>query len=195
MAEVTIICPGCKKSFTLKASNLSVLNGKIFTCPRCRLQTPFSRLLPADRPELHTHIASGAPGADLHTHIGGIPVGPIGNKTQIANNPGSGNGFATLIVQQPYGRTIPLQPGTHTLGRDSSDSRASVRIAPDPYMSRFHARLDLGMTPGGKMARISSLNPNNPVLINGKRINSPTGVQINSGDYITLGETQMIIRL
>ena len=177
MAEARVICPGCKSRFTVKAPSLDVLNAKPFRCPKCGTAAPFNQVIaPAGPPPLHTHIG-GAPGM--------FP--PIDGKTRMA---GAAGAVVTLSVDST-GRNFPLGPGVYTLGRDSADSRASLKISPDRYMSRLQASLEV--TPGG--CRISGLSATNPIFVNSTRLEAGMSAPLKNGDKILLGMTNVAVKM
>lgn len=125
----------------------------------------------------------------LHTHIAGAgqpTPPPMPNaKTRVAQGAQS---LVTLMVMES-GKVLPLKTGTYTLGRDSIDSKASVRVAPDRYMSRLHAKIDV--TPGG--TTITGIAENNPILVNGKSIQAGIPVALRNGDKVQLGMTTLTV--
>ena len=187
MATAKVQCPGCRSGFTVKTPSIEGIANKTFRCPKCGTTMPFSRVLVGAIPmgtgampsqqALHTHIA-GTPGA--------APMGP-GAKTRVAGGAGTG---VTLRIDAD-GRAFPLGPGTYTLGRDSLDSNATVKIAPDRYMSRMQASLTVG--PGG--VSISGLSPTNPILVNGIRIEMGKSVPLKNGDRLQLGITNLTVTI
>lgn len=179
MPTVKIVCPGCKGNFTCKVADINILASQTFNCPKCGIRIPFRQMMAPQKQSyqpLKTHIASGmAPQSQ--------------QKTRIA---ATGSGI-TLVVDVS-GKRIPVPAGNHILGRESSDSNANIKIAPDPYMSRMQARLSVEITPQGPLTRIMSLNPSNPVFVNDRNIAS-NQVTLRNGDSILLGMTRVTVRL
>ena len=183
MATAKVQCPGCGSGFTVKAASIESLSGKMFRCPKCGVTLPFARVLTGA-------VAPGAmpPQQALHTHIAGAPTGsPMGApaKTRVAGGAAAG---ITLRLDAT-GQAFPLGPGTYTLGRDSSDSNATVKLAPDRYMSRMQASLTIG--PGG--ASIAGLSPTNPIIVNGNRVDMGKPVALRNGDRLQLGMTNITV--
>lgn len=185
MKEIKISCPGCHKSFTLKTQNPNALMAKEFKCPKCGFSAPFSMLIGgrvADNPALHTHIAGGglAPSAGF----GGL-------KTKVAGQAQMGS--MSLVVEST-GRSFQLMPGAYILGRASSDSKATLKLAPDPYMSRQHARLVVSSSYGKMQCQLCGLASTNPIFINNKKIPQGSAVTLKSGDKILLGMTTILFK-
>lgn len=177
MQVVQFSCPNCHGAFTLKTPNASAILGKSFCCPKCHYSTPFSSLL---------KIQQSTP-APFKTHIanGGGATMPL--KTRIATG-GTGNCNLSLVVEST-GRRFPLMPGVHILGRDSSDSRATLKLAPDPYMSRQQARLVIEMRGAQPLCQIYALSATNACFVNNQKISSGQAVTLKVGDKILLGTT------
>lgn len=188
MREIKITCPRCHKSFTLKTQNPNAVMGKEFKCPKCGFSAPFRRLMGGhvtDDPALHTHIAGG--GLSQSAGFGEM-------KTRIAGQAQMGmTGTMSLIVEST-GMSFPLMPGTYILGRASSDSKATLKLAPDPYMSRQHARLVIDTSMGKLQCQLSSLASANPIFINNKKIPQGSAVTLKSGDKILLGMTTIMFK-
>lgn len=186
MATIKIICPGCKSNFILKAPSLQGMVSKTFRCPKCGLSTSFGQLL-----------SRGGQQPPLRTRIGGTPgmAPPAHNSTRIANNV---NGKLVLEVKE-LGRVYPLGEGTYTIGRESGDSRASLKIAPDRYMSRQQAVLEIRPSssfPGSPLtARISNISTTTPIYVNETKLETGQSANIKNGDLLLLGMTKVTVKL
>lgn len=187
MATAKVQCPGCRSVFTVKAATIESVANKIFRCPKCGTSMPFSRVLVGAVP---MGAGSMPPAQALHTHIAGAPSNaPLdpGAKTRVTG----GAGTRVTLHLDSIGRSFPLGPGTYTLGRDSLDSSATVKIAPDRYMSRMQASLTVG--PGG--VSISGLSPTNPIIVNGNRVDMGKPVALKNGDRLQLGMTKVTVAI
>lgn len=171
-----IQCPGCQSRFTLKSPSIEALAGKTFRCPKCGSTTPFSRLLGIQPMAVPLHTNIGRPGA--------VPP-PPNNKTRVAS------GAQTLLTLKvdASGKEFPLGIGTYTLGRDSFDSQASLKIAPDKYMSRLQASIEV--TPMG--SQLTAINDLNPIMVNGQKIRTGIPVALRNGDKLLLGMTTITV--
>lgn len=183
MATTRIQCPGCQAKFTLKASSLDSIANKSFRCPKCSYVISFDKIMPRKKAvePLHTHIAGG---------VGDAP----GGHTKLANT----GGTQLELFMEGSGKSLKLGNGIYTLGRDSSDSRASLKISPDKYMSRLHAQLEVMMNPTGvsfPICRISSLSATNPIFVNNDKLEVGKSVELKSGDKILLGMTKLIVKM
>lgn len=193
MPTTQIVCPRCHSKFTLKAPSLDAMANKVFKCPKCGTATSFSSMMPRRQP-------SAAPQAMPKTNIGGVPPtlpntpgtpGVGGTRLDAGTNPS-----VTLIVEG--GKAFKLRNGTYTIGRDSRDSMASLKLAPDQYMSRLQAQLEIvaGQTGTGKpvVCRISNLSSTNALYVNNTRIEFGKSSFLNPGDKLLLGMTKATIQ-
>lgn len=185
MASVKIRCTDCGARFTLKTDSMQNLVGKAFQCPKCGTSVPFTQVIEgAQKP------------AALHTHIGGARGGfPRGNAPTRMS--AAADKKVILEVEQLHKR-FRLGVGSYTLGRDSADSKATVKIAPDRYMSRIQAAIEVrpGMSPSmPPVVTINPLGPTNPIFVNGQRLEMGTRRMLNNGDKLMLGMTGVTIKI
>lgn len=188
MPTVAIECPRCHKGFRLQTANPAAMASKIFRCPKCGMQVPFGQILPGMQgvgqtfsppPALKTNIAQPQVTVPLNS----------GGKTHVASN----RDVAQLIIENT-GRSFSIAQGSYTLGRASSDSSATLKLAPDPYMSRLHARLDVLGTPNGCICILTALSSANYVFVNNTKLLSGQVVKLKNNDRILLGMTNVIFR-
>lgn len=184
-----ITCPRCRRTFSLKTSNPASVMSKQFRCPKCGCSAPYSSLMSSagvqDNPALHTHIVGGG--------LVQNSMGTFGEKkTRVTGQ--AMMGMKLSLVVESTGASFPLMPGTYILGRASSDSKATLKLAPDPYMSRQHAKLVVKITTGPTLCELSGLTSTNPIFVNGKMLNLGHTVRLSSGDKILLGMTTVILR-
>lgn len=185
MSEYVITCPFCKRQYKLTPKDPSTLVNKTFSCPKCRYTTSFLTLikdLPAAQPVTYTEA----------------PVPPVKPQvqhglTQIATNAGSQD-KAYLSVLGCNSKFI-LKQGFYILGRKSSDSPATLQLAPDISMSRQHARLSVQFVGGRLKAQIVGLKANNPIFVNGKMCAAGQPCMLKSGDKLQLGSTRVIFTI
>lgn len=210
MSTTKIICPQCGRSYTLRCDNMQAMANVTFRCPKCGYTTNYGQLLrragaqSGQMPSYNTD--------PLKTHLGGpsvpggmsIPGGMNRPVTGGMNRPVPGgmnvamdkthvaapSEGVTLIVADS-GRRFPISNGIFTLGRMSSDSRASVKLAPDPYMSRMHARLEVSGNMGKVLCSITPLNSVNKIFVNGYPIAEGQKVTLSAGDELLLGMTKV----
>ena len=183
MASVKIECPNCRSKFTLKTPSLEAMANKPFRCPKCRYVAPFGKL-----------INRRSVAAPLHTTIGGDPNAQPVDKTRIA---ASGASLVELVIEES-GKTLKLGSGIYTIGRDSSDSRASLKISPDKYMSRLHAQIEVSSNPTGHakpLCHISGLNATNPTFVNNRKLETGESTELKNGDKLLLGMTKINIKM
>lgn len=211
--DIPIKCPGCGHNFKLRAQNPASLSAKVFKCPKCGRSTPFSQMLGRAGIPTPPPIPGGGAGGAMHTHSGGMPAAGGGLKTQLGGAGGAGGGLHThiggaavaggglhtqvhnngprpMLFIPALNRQFPLGVGQFVLGRESSDSQATIKLAPDPYMSRSHACLTVAQSvSGASVVTLTGMNPKNDIFINNKRIHPMEGVKLSPGDEILLGNT------
>ena len=180
MAPYIITCPICKKQYKLTPKDPSTLAQKTFSCPNCRYTAPF--------PSLIKNLAKPQP--VTRSDSTDIPQIQTHNLTKVSTNGGI-QGKAYLTVVGNNARFV-LSPGIYILGRKSSDSTATLQLAPDISMSRQHARLAVQVIGGRIMAQIIGMKANNPVIINGKVYAAGQPCTLKPGDKLRFGMTLAI---
>lgn len=203
MIRAKFKCPKCNRDISIKAQSREGLMSQIFKCPYCLNEAPFSRILSDDKPPQQS-VPSAAPmaqggfppmsGGPLKTHIVNSPVGgqvgtPAFQKTRMVTT------APIAIVVESTGRRIPVNVGSYVLGRDSADSGASIKIAPDPYMSRLHARLDVQRADKGLICKIQPLKSSNTVLVNSAPVAEGSCKALKPNDKVLLGMTTFHLEL
>lgn len=181
MASIKIVCPGCRASFVLKAPSIQSVASKNFRCPKCGTTTSFGHIFNVMRQSqpFHTNIGGASlkgRGFNSHTRIAGPPLGKL------------------LLEVKELGRDFQLGYGTYTLGRESEDSRASLKIAPDRYMSRQQAVLEIEPSHVPEvplLVRISNISPTNPIYVNDKKLDTGMNANLKNGDVLLLGMTKV----
>lgn len=182
MQEIKIECPRCRQRYNLKVGNPALLAGEVFNCKKCGLSAPFPMVIGKNKnPDLRTHIANEM------SQGGKTQV--AGQKTRLA---GQQQQTGMALVIERTGARFPLYPGVYILGRDSRDSKATLKLAPDPYMSRQHARLEIIPYAGTVRSMLYAMESGNPIYINNRKVAVGAGVQLKSGDKLLLGMTMVI---
>ena len=184
MSSYVITCPACKQRY--RVSNIPA-SPKPFVCKKCGYTTALSNLLPA-QPITMTGDATPAP-ATAPT-----PATPVPRSTKPAGTKRVGGGLEVkaYLTVAGNGTKLVLTPGVYILGRKSSDSMASLQIAPDISMSRQHARLTVRQVGGKVMAQVIGLKAENPVIINDKILPAGQPYTLKVGDCMRLGATRVI---
>ena len=182
MPVYIITCPICRKQYKLTPKDPSTLAQKTFSCPNCRYTTPF--------PTLIKELATPQP----ITRSEGVEPAPLYQKmhsaTKVSQNIGlQSKAYITVIGSNAR---FVLNQGIYVLGRKSSDSTATLQLAPDISMSRQHARLAVQMVGGKLMAQIIGLKANNPIFVNGKVYPAGQPCTLKSGDKLQLGMTRIV---
>ena len=178
MQEMPVKCPRCNKRFNLKARNLSAMESRPFRCPVCGYMAPFGNLM---------HSRNRGP---MPPQMPSTPMHPREDKTRIAVNPGE-----VRLTVKSTGRSIPVGQGSHILGRDSADSMANLKIAPDRYISRQHAKLDVLKVEGSMVCRITPMRATNDIFVNNRRVRAEETELLKNGDQILLGMTTITVMM
>lgn len=179
MAKYKFNCPNCKTLYQLTVAKPETMVNKTFVCNKCGHTNLFSKLLPI--PSQPTNPSKTIPDGynqqsdtKKHTHV-------------VVSD---GEAKAYLTVASTKAKYV-LKNGIYVLGRDSSDSSATLRLAPDITMSRQHARLIVQTVGGKTVAQITGLKFNNPVIVNGNALPANRPFTLKSGDVIQLGATKV----
>lgn len=173
MKILKLSCPDCGAKYTLKAPSLNAVRGKIFNCPKCACSAGYEELIPGLADE-----ASEMPSR----HIAAPEF-----SRQAARQMVNGAEGRLLLHVPTTGKTFGLSNGRYTLGRDSSDSRATVKLAPDPYMSRMHAMLIVN----ANQARLTNQSNTSLITLNGNTIPFGRSANIAPGDTLVIGQTEI----
>lgn len=197
MQVTKIECPGCHAKYTLKAKSIAAMADRRFQCPKCKFSAPFGQVMPRRTPASTTPTPPPIP----------RPVPPIpptapatppplndsvaGNKTRVGANHVS----SVILEVKETGKNFKIKPGVYTIGRDSSDSKATLRISPDIYLGRLHARLDYIEKDGIPTVILSGLNPKNPIRVNNLTLNDNMRVKLKDGCNLLLGMTNVTVRI
>lgn len=187
MPVIKFSCIGCNARYSMKAPTLEGLASKPFRCPKCGFTAPFRQIMGKKNPPFSEH---------LHTHIGGQP-GVLPNFDQATKISGVASAKLTLEVEGS-GKALQIGIGNYTVGRDSYDSQATLKIAPDRYMSRMHAIIQVSPSTGANMninSMIKNISSSNPIFINGQKINSGQAAPLKNGDCLVLGMTKINVKI
>ncbi len=174
-------CPICKQRYKLTPKDPLTLAQKYFTCTKCRYSTPFPNVikdLPVSQPITRSE-AQDVPPVKQSIH----------SATKVT--PGIGMSSKAYITVLGSNARFVLNQGVYVLGRRSSDSSATLQLAPDITLSRQHARLAVQFVGGRLMAQIVSLKANNPIFVNGKMFAAGQPCTLKSGDKLQLGMTKI----
>lgn len=182
MHSQIIKCPFCGKQFRLTTENPSALVDKNFRCTNCNHNVSLAQVL---------HLPNTTPFADAAS----LPTQADqsnASRTHLLNEGAKHNVILNILST---GDRIGLPEGQYTIGRRSSDSTAMVQLAPDPYMSRLHAKMAAKAIGGKLVAQVCSVKSGNPVFLNGQAclVNKP--YNLRSGDRLQMGNTQIVVTL
>ena len=175
MPVYIITCPICRKQYKLTPKDPSTLAQKTFSCPNCRYTAPF--------PTLIKELSATQP----VTRSEGTEIPPVNQRLHSATKVSSSVGMqskAYITVMGSNARFV-LSQGIYVLGRKSSDSTATLQLAPDISMSRQHARLAVQLVGGRLMAQVVGL----------KSYAAGQPCTLKSGDNLQLGMTRIIFSI
>lgn len=188
MSEYIIVCPACKKQYKLIPNNLEALAGKSFLCPKCSYSVPFPALIK----ELQ-NIKNKPTTQETSSPVTHSDKPAQHSETKVSRG-AAGQQKASITVLSNNAKFI-VNPGIYIIGRKSSDSMATLQIAPDISMSRQHARLVAQLVAGKLVVQISGLKAYNPVLINGKLLPHGNPYTLKNGDTFQLGNTRCLFAI
>lgn len=178
MPPYIITCPACKQRY--KANKLPLMD-QPFVCKKCGYTASIGGLLnKQSEPQPVTQSGDAVPGA--------APAGV--KKTKV--RAGANLEVKAYLTVAGNGTKYVLTPGIYILGRQSSDSMASLQLAPDISMSRKHARLAVQKVGGKVMAQIIGLKAENPIIVNDRILPAGQPYTLKPGDSLQFGATRVI---
>lgn len=216
-----IKCPNCGRRFDLQRQPPAT-----FRCPKCSFTVPFSIVLHEQNSESKPFSTSidDAPVAGNNTLEDSQETQVVSEKpTRVVDNlqndktrvvAGLNQDVKTKLVpslqSQPQKRAvfqmsyqgrsygvINLPYGNfYNLGRQSSDSKAQIKLTPDISMSRIHAGMRTIQSAQGQVIyQITSAKSSNPVYVNGNPVPQGKSVNLKNGDTLRMGETTLVFRI
>jgi len=175
MPEYIITCPICRKQYKLTLKDPASVAKESFLCKNCKYNAPFGAIL--------TDLSVAQPvsdGSNNRTKVKGDASVCSSPPTKVVA------GHLTAIST---GERIDIPFGTNTLGRNSSDSNATVKLTRDKFMSRVHARIVVQRVEGRIVAQVTSLKADNPVVLNGKIMPANKPFTLKQGDRLQMGQS------
>ncbi len=207
-------CPSCRHKYMLKSKP-----GKTFTCPDCGYRAPFNIVLNAQN-NISMKVTNTASTSDYSSQDKTKVALGMQDKTKIVESltdktivdfdpVNDSFGEKTKLVeslQKPAERflhvtfgnmkgnvKLPLS-GQFTLGRNSSDSNAQIKLTPDSSMSRIHAGMRVISQQGKILYQVTSIKNSNPVVLNGIPIGKGQACTLKAGDMMQMGNTKLIFK-
>lgn len=192
-----ITCPSCKRRFELRSKTPAT-----FRCPKCHYQAPFQSIL-NESPVKNTDSSSDYdvtamerqskqksginPNQETHVFTGDNLSQQEKTKMVVTC------GHLHILNNNSVIKDIPLKLGTPILGRMSTDSQATIKIAPDPYMSRGHARMKIALASDGQIQYIiAPMKQSSPIYLDNNEIPFGKSAILRNGCKIKMGETEMM---
>ena len=184
MPTYIITCPVCKQRY--KATKIPS-TPQPFVCKKCGYSAPLNSVLNKDLP---SQLVTNSEAVNLRSSANPnvLPKTVPGTKVRA----GTALEVKAYLTVVGNGVKFVLVPGVYILGRKSSDSMATLQIAPDITISRQHARLTVQSVGGKVMAQIIGLKNDNPVIINGKALPAGQAQTLRSGDRLQFGTTNIV---
>lgn len=186
MAEIQVICTGCSRRYKIKGSD-ETLRTQNFRCPACGFEAPFSAVQDWGETYFGKKKVKKAEKAT-------VAKKNDGDHTMIKGRSVAYGQTATLNLPA-YQIRIALKEGNFILGRRSSDSKADIKLAPDPYMSREHALLQVSRDGMRMRYAMKALKAENPVFLNNSRLCPSDVVLLQPGDVLVMGQTKIIFEV
>lgn len=184
MPTYIITCPVCKQRY--KATKIPS-TPKPFVCKKCGYSAPINSVLQKDTP---SQLVTNSEATNTITSTNNDVSPKIAPGTKV--RAGAALEVKAYLTVMGNGVKFVLVPGVYILGRKSSDSKATLQIAPDISISRQHARLTVQSVGGKVMAQIIGLKNDNPVIINGKALSVGLPQTLRSGDRLQFGTTSVV---
>ena len=170
--------------------------GKIFlVCPNCRTRLSFPEVPGYQDKIVECPICHFKAKANVYQG-GAASKGGQGSDDEATQLPGS-------MMQQKFdmghirvgttNQRCPLKMGTNVIGRIAQSGKADIQITQDPYMSRRHLQIDVVKTPHGIEHHLVEINSKNIIVLNGKPIQRNDILNLQFGDKLTLGKTDVYL--
>ena len=171
MGKIFLVCPNCRTR--LSFPEVPGYQDKIVECPICHFK------------------------ATVSVYQGGAAAkGGQGSDDDATQLPGH-------LMQQKFdmgkirvastNQRCPLKMGTNVIGRIAQSGKADIQITQDPYMSRRHLQIDVVKTAHGIEHHLVEINSKNIIVLNGKPIQRNEILNIQFGDKLTLGKTDVYL--
>lgn len=171
MGKIFLVCPNCRTR--LSFPEVPGYQDKIVECPICHFK------------------------AKANVYQGGAAAkGGQGSDDEATQLPGS-------MMQQKFdmgqirvattNQRCPLKMGTNVIGRIAQSGKADIQITQDPYMSRRHLQIDVIKTPHGIEHHLVEINSKNIIVLNGEPIQRNDILNLQFGDKLTLGKTDVYL--
>lgn len=170
--------------------------GKIFlVCPNCWTRLSFPEVLGYEDKIVECPICHFK--AKANVYQGGTAAkggqGSADEATQLPSNFMQQKFDVGQIRVANTGQHCPLKMGTNIIGRIAQSGKADIQITHDEYMSRRHLQIDVVKTVHGIEHHLVEINSKNIILLNGKPIQRNDILNLQFGDKLTLGKTDVYL--
>ncbi len=171
MAKIFIVCPNCRTR--LSFPEISGYHDKIVECPIC-------------------HFKAMANVYKNETADKGV-LGSDDEPTRLSTNLMHQKLDLGQIRVVSTNQRCPLKIGVNIIGRIAQSGNADIQITQDPYMSRRHVEIDVVKTVYGIEHHLVEINSKNIIVLNGKPIQRNDILNLQFGDKLTLGKTDIYL--
>ena len=171
MGKIFLVCPNCRTR--LSFSEVPGYQDKIVECPICHFKATASVYQGGA-------VAKGGQGSDDEATQ--LPSNMMQQKCDIGQ-----------IRVSSTNQRCPLKIGTNVIGRIAQSGKADIQITQDPYMSRRHLQIDVVKTAYGIEHHLREINSKNIIVLNGKPIQRDDILNLQFGDKLTLGKTDVYL--
>ncbi len=140
---------------------------------------------------------SAAAGGDKTRVVAGLQQPALGPGTKVVNELQlPKKAYLDMVFQgMPAGSVMLPNAGQVTVGRNSNDSPAQLKLTADIAMSRVHAGIRVNGNGPQRTYQITSAKNENPVYVNSKPIKQGQAVTLKPGDKLQMGYTLLTFRL
>ena len=171
MGKIFLVCPNCRTR--LSFPEVPGYQDKIVECPICHFK------------------------ATANVYQGGAAAkggqGSDDDATQMSGNMMQEKFDMGQIRVASTGQRCPFNLGTNVIWRIAQIGKAYIQITNDTYMSRRHLLIDVVKTDHGMEHHLVEISSKNIIVLNGKPIQRNDILNLQFGDRLTLGKTDVYL--
>lgn len=183
---IVVKCPQCGLRLSFKP--IPNYRQKQVTCPRCHFAEVAGKYIIVHDPARNDGQPSAAQAQPKPSPT--PSAAPGATETDSTRMPSQ---TKVTIKCTDTGQEFPLKPGPNTIGRKSSNPKASITfIDLDTYMSRLHATITVVMSPNGVQLQMRDENSANGTFVNGIRVPERSVVRIMPGTPFRMGQLNFV---
>lgn len=171
MGKIFLVCPNCRTR--LSFPDVPGYKDKIVECPICHFKAKANVYQGGS-------IAKGGQGSN-------------NDSTQVSGQMMQQKFDIGQIRVATTDQRCPLNIGSNVIGRIAQSGKADIQITHDPYMSRRHLQIDVVKTAHGIEHHLVEINSKNIIILNGTPIQRNDILNLQFGDKLTLGKTDIYL--